>query len=180
MAHREACRTTRCTGLTVRGAGGAPSNQVSHFPGVACLYGRVTDPVCDRFVQRARELDDCASFVAESDGTAETLRLEPHDTHALGVSLRRAVDGYTFELRFAQPSSVPLEHPTSADDVDLMVDLAVEGRVRMYLLRGKAAVTEVLQGDRYVRGGQYGRALRLPGWRRRAHLTTFVPYRSRG
>lgn len=136
--------------------------------------------VREHFEDRARELADCASLAVESDGFAETLRIVPHDNRALGVLLYRSLGGHDFEIRFDQPCSIPLEEPTQASDVDYLLDRAIDGRIRMYFLSSSSAVIEVLSDGEYQRDGLYGISslMRMPGWRRRATLITFSPYRA--
>jgi hypothetical protein len=137
--------------------------------------------VRQRFEERAGELADCASLIVESDEHAEWLRIVPHDDRAVGVYLYRllAHGGHDLEIRHNHPGAIPLEEPSSAIDVDYMVDLAAEGRLQVYVISPRSGVTEELRGGKYeLKGRQgFGAFIRLPGWRRRAKRITFVPYR---
>ena len=138
--------------------------------------------VRQRFEERASELADCASLTIEADDHAEWLRIVPHDNRAVGVHLYRllAGRGHDVEIKHDHPGAIPLEEPTEADDVDHMVDLAVEGRLQVYLISPRSAVVEELHGGEYKTKGRHGlRAMvRPPGWRRRAQRITFAAYRN--
>jgi hypothetical protein len=142
----------------------------------------MSSQVRKRFAERAEELADCASLTVESDEYAERLWIVPFNNDALSVCLYRLLGrgGFDAEIRHDHPGAIPLEEPTEASDVDYMVDLAVEGRLRVYVISARSAVTEQLRDGRYERMGRYGlRAMfRLPGWRRRAQKMTFAPYRT--
>ena len=138
--------------------------------------------VRQRFEERANELADCASLTIEADAHAEWLRIVPHDNRAVGVHLYRllAGDGYDVEIRHDHPGAIPLEEPTEADDVDYMVDLAMDGRLQVYVISPRSAVVEELHGGEYKTAGLHGlrAVVRLPGWRRRAQRMTFAAYRT--
>lgn len=142
----------------------------------------MTSIVRQRFEERANELADCASLTIESDEYAEWLRIVPNDIRALSVYLYRLLEhgGYDAQISHDHPGAIPLEGPTEAIDVDYMVDLAVEGRLRVYVISPRSSVTEELRDGEYEGKRRYGlRAMfRLPGWRRRATQMTFVPYRT--
>ena len=144
----------------------------------------MTSIVRQRFEDRASELADCASLIIEADEYAETLRLVPHNDRALGVRLYRLLypgdGGYDAGIRHDHPGAIPLEDPINPRDVDYMVDLAVEGLLQVYVLGKGSAVTEELRDGKYRPRGYFGlRAMvMLPGWRRRAQLLTFAPYRT--
>lgn len=142
--------------------------------------------VRQRFEDRARELADCASFtVVPEDKYTETLRLVPHDTRALGVHLHRwtGEPGHDFEISHDHPGAIPLEEPSDASDVDYMIDLAVEGRIRVFLGKRDNAMIETRSADGNVTNSYYNLGpwwipyLRSR-WIRRAETITFVPYRS--
>ncbi|MCW2751978.1 MAG: hypothetical protein JWR83_3088 [Aeromicrobium sp.] len=144
----------------------------------------MTSIVRQRFEERASELADCASLTVESDGYAEWVRIVPHNDRALGVLLYRSLahgDSYD-EISHSHPGAIPLEQPTEASDVDYKIDLAVGGRLRVYVITPDSAVTEELRDGEYKIIGRYGlpAIFRLPGWRRRAQRLTFEPYRTPG
>jgi len=139
--------------------------------------------VRQRFMERADELADCASLTIESNVGAEWLRIVPHDYRALGVALYRLTGsgGYDAEIRHDHPGAIPLEEPSKASEVDYMVNLAVEGRLQVFVIGPRAAVTEELRDGKYRRKSHYGlrATFRLPGWRRRAQRIAFMSYRTR-
>lgn len=141
----------------------------------------MSSPLSEYFEQRAAELADCADLERREDAAAVSLTIVPRITNALGVYLTDFRGQYV--IGFDHPFHIPDEDADTPEAIDALLDPAVEGRVRMVIGPSRAQ-TLVCEGERYESWGFYGEGLRslvpLPGWRRRAELVDFLPYRSVG
>jgi hypothetical protein len=131
------------------------------------------------FESRAVALADCADLDVTSRAGFDLLKITPHNDRALGVYL---IDSGSHDcvIGIAHRHDVPDEYAACEVDVDRVLDPAVAGDVR--LLAGPRRWSWQLRGGdgvfRTVGTHYEERAwLPLPGWRRRATIETFEPYR---
>lgn len=139
------------------------------------------NPVQEQFKARARELEDCATVRTTDFDDGPLHELVPDNPHAIGVSLADYGDG-TCGVWFTNKTVLSEEAIYEVADVDFHIDAAVAGRVRELRGPGRASI-EVDEGLGYkALDTQFESWLPIPiiGWRRRARVTQFQPYRSDG
>ena len=140
-----------------------------------------SDPIC-HFFARAADLSDCASLIDLSNDERLYYELRPVNPNSVGVAIgsERGAEWITF----TDPMSVADEWRVDIEpeSVDHHIDAAVEGRVRA--LHGPSrGIIEVhpAGGGRPVVSHYYGSGLRSllprPGWKRRATVVEYEPYR---
>lgn len=139
------------------------------------------------FVTRAESLADCARLVVERvDDVMEVLRIIPHRHGAASVEMS-LFEGMPLYVMISHDCVIPLEEPGRTDDLDYVIDQAVEGRVRLYIGRYRNAVIHDRTGNTYEEVGYFGPGpwfipglwrLVGPRWRRKAEVVTFLPYGS--
>ena len=129
----------------------------------------------------ALELTDCARLdFREGDGFAE-YSLIPHNSRAVGLWLAYDRRSEEYELCFDDWAAYA-DEGRDADDVRDAVDAAVRGRVRALQEPGRRrlevtnAVGEVFDCTGYAVWAFWP----APGWRRRATVTEYDPYRPLG
>lgn len=137
------------------------------------------NPAREHFEARARNLVDCATV--ESVGTEEwpELRLVPLNENSISVELWDLGDG-TCTLDFATAYAAHELETADPDDVDYFLDAAIEGRVRTLTGRGRWSV-QIDRGNGYETMDTHYELTALfplPGWRRRADVIHYEPYRS--
>lgn len=140
----------------------------------------------EHFVARAEALDDCARLVVDRvDEFMEVLRIIPHRDDAASVEMS-LFQGMPLYVMISHDCVIPLEEPARTDDLDYVIDQAVEGRARLSIGRHRNAVIQEWTGDAYAEVGYFGPGpwwvpglwrLAGPRWRRRAEVVTFAPYR---
>lgn len=131
------------------------------------------------FETRAQSLSDCAALEIESiPHLGDSLRIVPHDRRALGVYFIDSGNNH-YQVGFDHEHDTPDEDAREREDVDSFLTPAIEGRIRM-LVGARRAVIQVREGDEFkVFGTHYGVGAwyPIPGWRRRANVVTYPPYR---
>ena len=131
------------------------------------------------FEARAAELADCSILsVDEQDGWVD-LALTPHVDGAVSVTLVVDPAGVGEWIGFDDPADSGDDWKIDVGVLDHYIDAAVEGRVKAY--RGPSrGVIEISTDDgprrSYYNIGLAG-LLPRPGWRRRATVIDYVPYR---
>ena len=131
------------------------------------------------FESRAESLTDCASLVVTPGREVCVLRITPHRSDSLGIYLLDFGNNQ-FQLGFDHEHDIPFEDASAADDLDSYLEPAVEGRVRM-LVGPRRAVIQVRERDDFASFGTHysiGAFYPIPGWRRRANVVDFAPYRT--
>lgn len=136
------------------------------------------DPVRAHFEARARDLKDCATLHIVQVMGGDAIRLVPHNRDALGVRLDDDNNG-EFEIWFDRDAGGG-EEISEPEQVDFYIDAAVAGHVRRLDGPGRSSL-QVDSGDGYrTIDSFYGlwSLFPIPGWRKRAEVTQFAPYRS--
>src|SRR5690606_10667014 len=108
----------------------------------------------------------------------DSLALVPHDPRALGCYVMDFGSGQ-YQVGFSHEHDFPDEGAREPADVDAFLRPAVEGRVRMLLGR-RRAVIQIGDGDEYDDLGTHygvGAWYPIPGWRQRADVVTYAPFR---
>lgn len=131
------------------------------------------------FEARAALLADCATLdVNERDG-ATWMTLRPHAPEAVGVVLYLSGFGEHGTVSFDDPASAPAELGGCSEKdlraIDFFIGAATEGQVTAYRLRS-GGVVEV-RTDGGVDRTWHNVLVPLPGWRRRAVIHEYGPYR---
>ncbi|MCD9197798.1 hypothetical protein [Aeromicrobium wangtongii] len=133
-----------------------------------------------RFEARAFDLEDCAVLHTAEDPTGQTLHLVPNNPRAIGITLFDYGDGTCGVCFTGEENGISDEMIYEARDVDFYVDAAVAGKVRYLHGPGRRSV-QVDTGDGYeTMDTEYQPWSLFPmfGWRRRAEVTQFEPYRA--
>lgn len=132
------------------------------------------------FLTRADELSDCASLVDHSDEDRVCYELRPNNPNAVGVEIigsGRQADW----INFTDPMSAPDDWRVDTESVDWHIDAAVEGRVRAFHGPSRGIVEVLPSGGGPATRSHYGSGLRSliprPGWKRRAKVIEYDPYR---
>jgi hypothetical protein len=140
----------------------------------------VTD-VRAHFEARAATMADCADLGIEHRYGYVSLTLAPRAEGAVPVLLHLTPEGDPFWAGFDEPVDRGIEFDDDAathiDDIDFLIDLAVEGRVTAY--RGPDRGIMEVRADQGVHRSHYYRGFRLPrlGWKKRAEVVEYRPYR---
>lgn len=144
---------------------------------------RLTTSISIRhFLARAADLSDCAALIDMSDDERIYLELRPNNPSSVGVAIGSEAGAEW--VTFTDPMSVTDEWRVNIEpeSVDHHIDAAVEGRVRA--LHGPSrGIIEVRRasGGRPIVSHHYGSGLRnlipRPGWKRRATIINYEPYR---
>lgn len=137
------------------------------------------NPSRAHFEARACDLANCATLCTSEDATGQTLLLVPNNLRAIGVMLFDYGDG-TSGVSFAgEENGISDEMIYEAQHVDFYVDAATNGKVRFLHGLGRRSV-QVDSGDGYkTMDTAYESWSLFPifGWRNRAEVTQFEPYR---
>lgn len=142
-------------------------------------FDQPVESLREYFERRAAALSDCADLVVESIGSVEVLSIEPHAEGALGVYLVPSGNDDLDQVGFSHEFDVPDEFADLPASVDALLDPAVDGRVRM-LIGPRRGCVQIDEGDGFTTyGTRYGVGAwyPIPGWKRRAAVETFAPYR---
>jgi hypothetical protein len=138
----------------------------------------MANSVRDHFEARADGLKDCATLHIVQVMGGDEIRLVPHNPDALGVRLHDDNDG-EFEIWFDRDAGGG-EETSEPEHADFYIDAAVTGQVRRLDGPGRSSL-QVDSGDGYrTIDSQYDLSslFPIPGWRKRAKVTQFAPYRT--
>ncbi|KQX75364.1 hypothetical protein [Aeromicrobium sp. Root472D3] len=137
------------------------------------------NPTRAHFEDRAGELQDCTSLRTVQDFTGQTLFLVPDNPRAVGVTLLDYGDGTSAVSFTGQEDGTGGEMTYEPRHVDFYIDAAVAGAVRLLDGPGRRSI-QVDVGDGYeTMDTSYSlwSMFPIPGWRDRADMTQFEPYR---
>lgn len=133
------------------------------------------------FEARAAAMADCADLQIEHRDGYVSLTLAPRAEGAVPVLLHLTPGGEPFWAGFDEPVDPGIEFDDDAsthiDDIDFLIDVAVEGRVTAYRGPGRGIVE--VRTDQGVHRSHYYRGFQLPkpGWKKRAEVIEYRPYR---
>ena len=133
-----------------------------------------------RLEDRAHDLEGCATLHVREDSTGQSLLLVPDNPRAIGVSLFDHGDGTSAICFTGEENGISDETTYEPQDVDFYVDAAVGGNVRYLDGLGRRSV-QVDSGDGYKTvDTEYQPWSLFPifGWRSRARVSQFEPYRA--
>jgi hypothetical protein len=140
----------------------------------------MSNPTRERFEARAKDLASCATLMVTDDETGQTLRLVPNNTRALGVTLLDYGDGTSGVSFSDEENGISEEMIYETHHVDFYVDDATSGKVRHLHGTGRRSI-QVDSGDGYQTmdtSYEPWSLFPIPGWRKRAKVTHFEPYRN--
>lgn len=136
------------------------------------------NPAREHFEDRARQLVDCATLRLSGSDSWPTLELVPTNQQSLAVELTDLGDG-TCTVDFVTEYATHEFETSDPNAVDDFLDAAVEGRVRTLAGPGRGSI-QVDHGTGYETMDTHYALLALfplPGWRRRAAIRQYEPYR---
>ena len=131
------------------------------------------------FEEFARALSDCARMESESTSSGTSYTLTPNNPRSVGVFLWDFGNG-AYYIAFDDEMDPGDDQGVDVEAVEYYVSAAVEGRVRA--LHGpRRGTIEVRQPDGIVTKTHYydvGAWLPKPGWKKRAKVLDYEPYRA--
>jgi hypothetical protein len=140
----------------------------------------VTD-VRAHFEARAAAVAGCADLEIEDRDGYVSLVLRPRAEGAVPVVLHLSHEGDPLWAGFDEPVDPGIEFDDDAsthiEDIDFLIDLAEEGRVTAY--RGPDRGIIEVRTDHGVHRSHYYQGIQLPrfGWKKRAQVVEYQPYR---
>jgi len=140
----------------------------------------MVNPSRSHFEARARDLEDCANLQIRENPEGQTLLLVPNNPRAIGVTLFDYGDGTSGVSFTDEENGISDEMIYDAKDVNFYVDAATAGKVRLLHGLGRRSV-QVDSGDGYkTMDTEYQLWSLFPmfGWRSRAEVKQFEPYRA--